>query len=171
MDINLGPIRQVAYVVKDIELAMRQWVALGVGPWFYVENAPIDNFVYSNKPSHPDLSIALTNSGPIQLELIQQRNDAPSMYRDFIRSGQEGMHHVAYWTEQFDDHKQIFLENGYQIGHSGNVGEDGRFIYFAHAEAPGNVIELSEVVGFKGELFKAIAAAAIGWDGSDPIRR
>ena len=33
------------------------------------------------------------------------------------------------------------------------------------------MIELSEVCGWKAELFQQIADAAEGWDGSDPIRR
>ncbi len=36
------------------------------------------------------MSIALANSGPLQIELIEQRNDAPSMYRDFLAAGRVG---------------------------------------------------------------------------------
>ena len=32
MSQRFGPVRQVGYVVRDIEAAMRHWVALGVGP-------------------------------------------------------------------------------------------------------------------------------------------
>jgi hypothetical protein len=32
------------------------------------------------------------------------------------------------------------------------------------------VIELSEVAGPKGKLFKMIREASLGWDGSDPVR-
>ena len=35
---------------------------------------------------------------------------------------------------------------------------------------PGTTIELSEVAGPKGKLFKLIREAALGWDGSDPVR-
>ena len=38
----------------------------------------------------------------LQIELLQPRNDVPSMYRDFLRAGHAGAQHVAYWTEQFD---------------------------------------------------------------------
>jgi len=31
--------------------------------------------------------IALANSGSLLIELIQQRNDAPSMYRNFLAAG------------------------------------------------------------------------------------
>ena len=46
--------------------------------------------------------MALANSGPLQIELIQTRNDVPSMYRDFLQAGHTGLQHVAYWTEDFD---------------------------------------------------------------------
>jgi len=55
------------------------------------------------KPSPVDVSIALANSGALQIELIQQRNDAPSMYRDFLNAGHEGLQHLAYWTMRFED--------------------------------------------------------------------
>ena len=57
------------------------------------------------------------------------------------------------------------------VGHSGNIGVKGRFVYFVNERCPGTIIELSEMSGFKGEYFKAIAETAMHWDGSDPIRR
>ncbi len=71
-----GPIRQNGYVVRDIEAAMTHWsTVLGVGPWFYTAHAPIQDFMYRGTRSDPDVAIALANSGPLQIELIQQHND------------------------------------------------------------------------------------------------
>ncbi len=43
-----GPMRQVGIVVRDIEKAMRHWVEVcGVGPWFYTEQLPMDEFFSS----------------------------------------------------------------------------------------------------------------------------
>jgi hypothetical protein len=57
---------------------------------------------------------------------------------------------------------------------SGEVGERGRFVYFENADHPGlhpgAVIELSEVAGPKGKLFRMIREASEGWDGRDPVR-
>jgi hypothetical protein len=42
-----GEIRQAGYVVRDIEAAMDYWSrVLGVGPWFYNERVPIENYTY-----------------------------------------------------------------------------------------------------------------------------
>ena len=48
---------------------------------------------------------------------------------------------------------------------------DGRFVYFEDRSGlPGTTIELSEVAGPKGTMFRLIREAAEGWDGSDPVR-
>src|SRR6185437_13050881 len=80
-----GEVRQLGYVVHDIQKEMRHWSeVLGVGPWYYADRVPVKNFLYKGAPSPIQTSVALANSGPLQIELIQQRNDAPSMYKDFL---------------------------------------------------------------------------------------
>jgi hypothetical protein len=166
-----GAITQNGYVVRDIQAAMRHWIGvLGVGPWFYLEHAPIQDFHYKGEPSPVDVSIALANSGALQIELIQQRNDVPSMYRDFLRAGHEGLQHVAYWTRQFEDDLARLLNAGYTIGQRGRVGHPGCFAYLQIEEHPGTVVELSDISGPKGRMFARIAEAASNWDGKEPIR-
>ena len=97
-----GPMRQVGIVVRDIDKAMRHWVEVcGVGPWFYAERLPIDEFRYRGRRYDIEMSVALANSGDVQLELIQQRNDVPSLYRDFLGAGHEGMQHWSSWPENY----------------------------------------------------------------------
>jgi hypothetical protein len=77
-----GGVIQNGYVVRNIEAAMRHWIdVLGVGPWFYIDHLPVADFQYKGQPSPVDVSLALANSGTLQIELIQQRNDAPSLYQ------------------------------------------------------------------------------------------
>ncbi len=166
-----GAITQNGYVVRDIEAAMRHWIdVLGVGPWFYVERAPIEDFRYKGEPSPVTVSIALANSGPLQIELIQQRNEAPSMYLDFLQAGHEGLQHVAYWTQNFEADLARILHAGYTIGQSGHVGTPGRFVYLLTEAHAGTGVELSDNSGPKGRMFVRIAEAARTWDGTDPIR-
>ena len=170
-----GEIRQVAYLVPDIEAAMRYWAdVLGVGPWFYNPKVPIENYAYRGQRYEPHNSVALANAGGLQIELLQTRNDVPSMYRDFLQAGLAGMQHFAYWTESFDADLARAEANGFKVCMSGEVGENGRFVYFEAAGGdsawPGTVVELSEVAGPKGRLFKLIREAAVNWDGADPVR-
>lgn len=167
----LGEIRQLGYVVSDIEAAMVYWAeTMGVGPWFYNPQIPIEGYCYEGEFYRPHNSVALANSGFIQVELIQTRNSVPSMYRDFQQAGLTGLQHVAYWTETFDRDLEKMEAQGFRVKMSGSVGESGRFVYFDKEMHPGTVIELSEVVGSKGRLFDVIREASTNWDGSDPIR-
>jgi len=117
------------------------------------------------------MSIALANSGDLQIELIQQRNDAPSMYKEFLDSGREGMQHMSYWTGDYQGLYDRALSLGYKVGHEGQIGgEQGRFCYFDTEGHPGTVVEISDISGGKGKFFARIKQAALEWDGSDPIR-
>jgi hypothetical protein len=167
-----GQISQIGYVVTDIEASMRQWIQHGVGPWFYLERVRTDYFRHRGVDSPVEMSIALANSGDIQIELIQQRNDAPSMYREFLDSGRSGAQHVAYWTTDFAELYRRALASGYTVGHEGQIGgEQGRFAYLDTEHDRGTVIEISDISGAKGQLFAYIREQAGTWDGTDPIRR
>ena len=87
-----GEIRQNGYVVRDLEAAIAQWLEVPrVGPFFVLEHVKAEGFEYRGEPSPLEVSFAFANSGPLQIELIQQHGDAPSMYRDFLAAGREGL--------------------------------------------------------------------------------
>jgi len=170
-----GPIRQNGYVVRDIETAMKHWTTvLGVGPFFYVERAKIADFRYKGKPSEAEINVALANSGSLQIELLQPCNDAPSMWRDFLIAGHEGLQHVACWLETpeaMDAALARAATLGYEIGQSGTAGKNGRFVYLCTEGHAGTVVELSEACDSKAQFFRRVAEATQDWDGTEPIRR
>ncbi|BBY65746.1 VOC family protein [Mycolicibacterium helvum] len=166
-----GTIAQIGYVVRDIDATMDDWVKHGVGPWFYVDRVHTDYFRYRGVDSDMQMSVALANSGDVQLELIQPRNDAPSMYKNFLDAGREGMQHIAYWSNDYQTLLDQALRAGYTIGQEGSIGgEKGRFAYLDTETTQGTVIELSDISGPKGQFFQYIREVAATWDGSDPIR-
>ena len=166
-----GEVRQNGYVVRDIEAAMKHWTeVLGVGPFFHIPELRTDTFFYRGEPSSPRISIALANSGNLQIELIQQHDDAPSMYRDFLRAGHEGLQHVSSWEEDIDAVIARAEAAGHRIAQSGSVASGVRFVYFDTELHPGTVFEVSNLAGPFAVLPEMIADAARGWDGSDPVR-
>ncbi len=167
-----GAVTQNGYVVRDIRAAMDHWInVLGVGPWFYVDRVKTDYFRHRGADSPVEMSIALANSGNLQIELIQQRNDAPSMYKEFLDSGREGLQHMAYWTKEYQAVYDRALSLGYKVGHEGQIGGPlGRFAYFDTELHPGTVVEISDISGGKGKFFEHIKRAALDWDGTDPVR-
>jgi catechol 2,3-dioxygenase-like lactoylglutathione lyase family enzyme len=167
-----GEMRQVGIVVRDIEAALRHWVEVcGVGPWFYTDRLPVTGFTYGGRRyDDVHISIALANSGDVQLELIQQRCTTPSMYRDFLAAGREGMQHWSSWPENYDEVLTRALSAGYSIGQQGDSAR-GRFVYLWNEGHPGTVIEMAHMTGGRQRIFDGVRTAAVGWDGSEPIRR
>jgi Glyoxalase/Bleomycin resistance protein/Dioxygenase superfamily len=97
---------------------MRHWVeTCGVGPWFYTEKFAFKTFSYGGQ-RHDDLniSVAMANSGEMQIELIQQYCRTPSMYRDFLEASGEGLRHWAAWPDNYDDAYARTLASRYEIG-------------------------------------------------------
>lgn len=163
-----GPIRQFAYVVADIDESFERWLSVGVGPWFVMRSMPQVGTTYRGAESEPILSIGFANSGDMQIELIQQHNNAPSIYREYLDVGRTGMHHIAYWAEDFDETMARASAAGYrtaQLGRSAGTG----FAYVDGGPAADfiEVMELSEMTrGFMDHIRDSAAT----WDGKDPIR-
>jgi hypothetical protein len=172
MSALFGKVCQNGYVVRDIDAAMRFWIEkLRVGPFFYVPSVKIDWFRYRGMDSPLEMSVALANSGDLQIELIQQRNDAPSMYLDFLARHGVGLQHMSYWSMDYQALYDRAVAAGCLVGHEGQIGgPKGRFAYFDTSGHAGTVIEISDISGSKGRFFERVKVAALDWDGSDPVR-
>jgi len=89
-----------------------------------------------------------------------------------VRDIESAMKHWTHIMGVGPFYDQRLLAEGYRVGQSGSIGgPQGRFVYFTTEAHPGTVIELSDVSGAKGAIFRRIAEAAKNWDGSDPIHR
>jgi hypothetical protein len=167
-----GEIRQNGYVVRDIEAAMKHWTeVLGVGPFFYMPHLPSDTFEYRGTACAPDMSIALANSGDLQIELIQQHCDTPTMYKDFLDAGREGLQHVSSWEADLDAVVERLVGAGHRIAQRGTLQQGViKFVYFDTELHPGTVFEISNLAGDLAYIPQMVADAAREWDGSEPIR-
>ena len=171
-----GEIRQLAFVVPDIDVAMEYWAnSLGIGPFFIKRRITFIDFVYRGeaRPS-PCISIALANSGFIQIELIQQHDDADSIYKEFLSSGQHGLQHVSSWTTTAEllAKREILLAQGYEIAQECVIPASGvRLIYFSTERAGGHFIfemaDLMEPTQYERVL--GIKQAHEHWDGMQSV--
>lgn len=166
-----GPMRQNGYVVRDIEKAMQHYISLGIGPWWYLETVKVEDFKFRGQPGHIEMSIALANAGDLQLELIQQRNDQPSLYKEFLDRHGEGLQHMSAWSHELEAEHERILKAGFRVGHEGRIGAN-RFIYYdTEGDHPSTTMELYDVSNGVSAFFDTIREAASNWDGKDPIRR
>jgi len=116
------------------------------------------------------VSVALSNWGELQIELIQQRCDTPSLFLDFLAAGREGVQHWAVWPENYDEMLERALAAGHQIAQSGATPR-GRAAFLVKPDATQTVIELSETGQARLDFAARIRDAARDWDGRNPILR
>lgn len=168
-----GPVRQMGYVVRDIESAMRSWTGvLHIGPFYYVERVPGIDLRYQGAAGSPRVSLALAYSGDLQIELIQQHDRTPSSYLDFLAAGHEGLHHIGFFTEHYDLDLQRAAEAGLLVEQSDRVGDlVGESTYFASSGHTEPMLKLIDLHASNHELYRMVRTEAQRWDGSGPVRR
>jgi catechol 2,3-dioxygenase-like lactoylglutathione lyase family enzyme len=173
----IGPVRQVGHVVRDVDRAMAYWTEiLGIGPFYVFRETRMTNFHYrGHRSTDLVVTLAFAQSGDVQIELIQQHNDAPSAYREFLSAGREGVQHLSPWFDdpaQYDCARARLIAQGLQLVHE-TRHDDGspRFVYFETGTPDAPLIELSEALIPAVRIVPdTVAAASIDWDGRDPIR-
>jgi len=171
-----GEIRQLAFIVDDIDSAMKYWGdVLGIGPFFVKRKISFDDFIYRGEAKHsPIVSIALANSGFIQIELIQQHDDSDSIYKEHMRSGQKGLQHVSSWLtkDELLRKRTELLDKGYEIAQECVIPSSGvRLVYFSTEKDSGNFIyEIADLLEpSQYERVLGIKDAYANWDGKNPV--
>lgn len=163
-----GSICQIGYVVPALDDAISRWLQMGVGPWFVIRGL-CQEVVYRGGPCAVTLSLALANSGDLQIELIQQLDDTPSVFTEFLAATGGGFHQLGYWAPDFDDAMAKLDVAGWPKVWSGGHGEGVRFAYFQPpAGAP--IVEIMELTDSSAGMATFVRRAAVGWDGSEPVR-
>jgi catechol 2,3-dioxygenase-like lactoylglutathione lyase family enzyme len=164
-----GAVRQNGYVVPDLDRAIEQWVQAGVGPWFVLRETEQSAMYFRGARSDPVLSIAWSNSGELQVELIQPHGERPSVYQEFLDAGHSGIHHVAFWVHDFDAVMTAAEGAGWNVLQSGDGGGVARFAY-VDLGVGGTVVEVMELNESTRAMNDRIRDAARDWDGSEPVR-
>lgn len=174
MGLGQGPaeIAQIAYLVKDVEESIASFVEeMGVGPWYVAGPFRPPKPVYRGKVVAPLFTLALAYSGAMMVELIQQHDDKPSVFREAMETRGYGFHHWGVVVENFDDAVVQYQRKGFEIAFSDTAPMGMRVAYVdTLAKLPG-MVELIEGNDAFERTFTPIREASVGWDGRDPIRR
>ena len=168
----VGSLLQTAYVVEDVVAAARYWTEVrGVGPFFLFEHFALDNQTYRGAPTNVDLTIAASSSGGVCIEIIQQNNDIPSVYREFLDAGRSGVHHTGYMPRDYDAEIKRYTAAGHEVAFAGDLESGARVAYMDTVAALGHFTEFFEDTEGMRALFALTEDTARDWDGSDPLRR
>jgi glyoxalase/bleomycin resistance protein/dioxygenase superfamily protein len=91
-----APLTQVGVVVRDIWASMKLYhELLGWAPWYVYEYRPpwFHGAELRGEPVEYSMYTAEVQVGPVWFELVQPL-DGPSIYKEFLETKGEGLHHV-----------------------------------------------------------------------------
>ena len=165
-------ITQVAFATRDLDASMAFYSRhLGIGPWFVLPVARFAGTSFRGQLCAAQVRVAFANSGGMEYEMVQQLDDTPSIWRDFLGDGpeRERFHHMCERTHHFGASERRLLGEGY-VPEMEGVTIRGRFSYFAHPDAPGGYLELLESTPSREAMYAHVMLHGQRWDGSDPVR-
>lgn len=164
---------QMAYIVENIHEAMTQFQThLNVGPFFLLDSFTGVNPLYRGQPTTTDVAIAMGFAGHMQIELIQELTDVPSVYSETRDAKGYGFHHFGVATRNFaHDLDRYVNERGFEEAFRLGVPTGGTVVYLDTKGALPGFIELIEATPGMEETFGRFWQAARDWDGrTDPVR-
>lgn len=159
-----GPVMQIAYVVDDLEAAIEHWTTVvGVGPFLVLDVLQFSNGHYLGQPQDLQMTAAMAFSAGLQIELIQQHDDAPSIFTQ-RRSSASGVHHLAALTEDLDASLAYIQDRGGLLLQGAEIPGGGRVAY-VEVGGDAGILELAELTPATLGMFELIRNAAEHWDG------
>ncbi|RDH79644.1 VOC family protein [Mycolicibacterium moriokaense] len=161
---------QLGFVVDDLADAARRWVdVFGVGP-FHIMPRVANTCRYRGGDGTVDIHIGVAQAGPVQIELIQDFTDGPSVFRDLRdRYGHNGFHQICTVTKDYDGKKAHYAGLGYEL--ACEFTSPGQRVAFFDTFADfGFFTEVAEEKPSFQVNLSRISRTCAEWDGTDPIR-
>jgi hypothetical protein len=160
---------QLGFVVDDLLAAAARWARVyGVGPFHVLPPVEVP-CTYRGTESEIAMQIAIAQAGPVQIELIEQRRERASVFRDLFAKAQSGFHQLCTVTPDYEGKKGYFTHLGYELACE-IIANGSRVAYFDTVHDFGFFTEVvDETPGFLASLAK-IAETCAEWDGTDPVR-
>jgi methylmalonyl-CoA/ethylmalonyl-CoA epimerase len=143
-----GNVAQIGYVVKNLQKTIEvYWHKYGIGPWHiydctYPEH---QNTYVRGEPKSYSMRIAFTHLGIMELELIQPLS-GDSIYREFLDSGREGIHHIGMKEVDGQSAIERLKAQGVQVLQTGTLNHGKRrYIYMDTEGDLGVILEYFEI--------------------------
>jgi methylmalonyl-CoA/ethylmalonyl-CoA epimerase len=166
-DASLGPIRQIAWVVADLEASVANWRRVsGVGPWTCFRNVAMRGRLRAQEVT-VRMHVALGYQADMEIELIQPLGAGPSPYVSAAGTPLVGMHHVAWFCEDVAADVARAQARGLSACFEA-ANEVTRVAYLEDPREPGLLLEFIEMNAVMRAGLEARLAAARAWDGRDP---
>lgn len=163
---------QNGFVVDDIVATAHRWAEVhGVGP-FHVLPAREVACTYRGTSTSVDLQVAVAQAGPVQIELIHQRDDRPSVFRELGAVGPCGFHQICTVTPDYSAAIDAYASKGYGIACEIPGSRGAPSVAYVDTFADfGFFTEVVESTPLFLQQLAAVSATCATWDGTDPVRK
>ncbi len=160
---------QLGFVVDDLVPAARRWALVhGVGP-FHVMPSMEAPCTYRGALTAIEIQVAVAQAGPVQIELIKQHCDRPSVYTEVFAKHEAGFHQLCTVTPDYDGKQRHYEQLGYAL--ASEIGATGQRVgYFDTIDDFGFYTEVVEEAPRLLARLATIAQTCADWDGRDPVR-
>jgi hypothetical protein len=165
-------VMQTAFVVKDLAQTLDYYIrTLNVGPFFTLPNRVAAGRMYRGVESLTETSLAMGFAGDMLIELIEQHDEVPSLFKECVDNEGYGFHHYGVVHEDMNVALPAYYGEGYELVGSTPVPTGGEVLFL---QSPDPVhrgyLELIPWSQSMDDMFTRYWQAARDWDGMEPIR-
>ena len=161
---------QIGFVVDDLLGTAAHWAQVfGIGPFHVLP--PIETpCTYRGTDSGINVQVAVAQAGPVQIELVKQHCDRPSVFRDLVAKGESRFHQLCTLTGDYERTRAHYVELGYDAVTELLSPNGERIAYFDTVDDFGFFTEVAEWSASFVTNLDRIARTCAEWDGTDPVR-
>jgi methylmalonyl-CoA/ethylmalonyl-CoA epimerase len=146
--LDLGPVVQVGFVVRDAAATARAWTErFNLAPPQIVDWPPPERNLegtrtFRGQPANFRMRLVFVETGPVQLEFIEPL-EGESLFSEFLAQHGEGLHHILF---EVDDPRAVAAGIDAQILQSGGsvLRPGAEWVYLDTQEMLGCIVELRE---------------------------
>ena len=139
---------QNCYITHDIEATCHRFHDMfGIGPFLVGRNPiPAEDVTHRGKPATEplDFSRAFVQSGDLNIEFIQPHSREQNAFWDMFAEGEEGLHHVAIFAEDYVAERDAFVAAGFEIATELSLLPDCSVSFIDTRSVLGHMVELYE---------------------------
>ena len=169
---GIGDVVQLAFVPADVDAALAYWTqTMGAGPFAALDHLQMDAATYQGAPAMADFSAYIGYWGDLQIEIIKQHDDTPSIYKSWRDEGREGLHHVCLVTGNMAAARRIIGDAGGTVVQEAFLPGGAEVIYAETGGGPGTMVAVLQPTQAVLDLFARIKSLSVDWDGAEPVRR
>lgn len=136
---------QIGIIVKDIEQQVKNWAEVlgeSVPAVVTIDGYEKTGATYKGEPTSAVAKQAIFYLGDISIELMEPVG-GPSAWEDFAKTNGQGIHHIAFTTENTDKELGFYRRKNTSVLQQGHW-ETGRYTYIDTFEKLGAYLELLE---------------------------